>query len=136
MSEVESMTDEEWNKIGEIYKKEFPQGMPFDKVSAKLDSMNEHPYIQELRSIFCNLLIGVLTEGYIKYDDKTLVVYEDSLLKLVYENIEELDKDRSFYWAFYYYLKKQYKECKANIHNPKLFIVQFHIQICTMNHKI
>ena len=78
------MTDEEWNKIGEIYKKEFPQGMPFDKVSAKLDSMNEHPYIQELRSIFCNLLIGVFTEGYIKYDDKTLVVYEDSLLKLVY----------------------------------------------------
>ena len=78
------MTYEEWNKIGEIYKKEFPEGMPFDKVSAKLDSMNEHPYIQELRSIFCNLLIGVLTEGYIKYDDKTLVVYEDSLLKLVY----------------------------------------------------
>lgn len=111
------MTYEEWNKIGEIYKKEFPQGMPFDKVSAKLDSMNEHPYIQELRSIFCNLLIGVFTEGYIKYDDKTLVVYEDSLLKLVYENIEKLDKDRSFYWAFYYYLKKQYKECKANIHN-------------------
>ena len=36
------MTDEEWNKIGEIYKKEFPQGMPFDKVSAKLDSMNSY----------------------------------------------------------------------------------------------
>lgn len=53
------MTDEEWNIIGEIYKKEFPEGMPFDKVSAKLDSMNEHPYIHELRSIFCNLLISM-----------------------------------------------------------------------------
>lgn len=111
------MTDEEWNNIGEIYKKEFSEGMPFDIVSEKLDCMNEHQYIQELRSIFCNILIAVLTEGYINYDDKTLAVYEDSLLKLVYENIEKLDKDRSFYWAFYYYLKKQYKECKVNIHN-------------------
>ena len=81
------MTDEEWNKIGEIYKKEFPEGMAFDKVSAKLDSMNEHPYIQELRSIFCNLLIGVLTEGYIKYDDKTLgymrILYSNWYMKIL-----------------------------------------------------
>ena len=101
------MTDEEWKSINEIYKKEFPDDMSFDKVSAKLDTMNNHPYIQELRSIFCNALVFVLTEGFVKYDDNSLVAYDGSLLKLVYENIEKLDKDRSFYWAFYYYLKKQ-----------------------------
>ena len=65
------MTDEEWKSINEIYKKEFPEEMPFDKVTAKLDGMNEHPYIQDLRCIFCNALVFVLTEGFVKYDDKT-----------------------------------------------------------------
>ena len=110
------MTDEEWKSINEIYKKEFPDEMPFDKVSAKLDTMNNHPYIQELRSTFCNALVFVLTEGFVKYDDNTLVAYDGSLLRLVYENIEKLNKEYFFYWAFYYYLKKQYKECKENIH--------------------
>ncbi len=57
-----------------------------------------------------------LTEGFVKYDDASLVAYDGSLLKLVYENIEKLDKDNYFFWAFYYYLKKQYKKCKDNIH--------------------
>lgn len=85
------MTDEEWKSINEIYKKEFPDDMPFDKVSAKLDTMNNHPYIQELRSTFCNALVFVLTEGFVKYDDNTLVAYDGSLLRLVYENIEKLN---------------------------------------------
>lgn len=41
---------------------------------------------------------------------------DGSLLKLVYENIEKLDSTWFFYWAFYFYLKKQYKECKENLH--------------------
>lgn len=56
------MTNEEWKSINEIYKKEFPDDMPFDKVSAKLDTMNNHPYIRGLRSTFCNALVFVLTE--------------------------------------------------------------------------
>ena len=87
------MTDEEWKSINEIYKKEFPDEMPFDKVSAKLDTMNNHPYIQELRSTLCNALVFVLTEGFVKYDDNTLVAYDGSLLRLVYENIEKLNKE-------------------------------------------
>ena len=77
------MTAEEWKSINEIYKKEFPDDMSIDKVSAKLDTMNNHPYIQELRSIFCNALVFVLTEGFVKYDDNTLVAYDGSLLTLV-----------------------------------------------------
>lgn len=109
------MTDEE-KVINEFYAKEFPNTMTFDDISAKLDTLNSHPHIQELRRLFCDNLVFALTEGYVKYDDASLVAYDGSLLKLVYENIEKLDKDFYFYWAFYYYLKKQYKKCKDNIH--------------------
>lgn len=109
------MTDEE-KVINEFYAKEFPNTMTFDDISAKLDTLNSHPHIQELRRLFCDNLVFALTEGYVKYDDASLVAYDGSLLKLVYENIEKLDKDFYFYWAFYYYLEKQYKKCKDNIH--------------------
>lgn len=109
------MTDEE-KVINEFYEKEFPDTMPFDDSSVKLDTLDNHPHIQQLRRIFCDNLVFALTEGYVKYDDASLVACDGSLLKLVYENIEKLDDNCYFYWAFYYYLKKQYKKCKDNIH--------------------
>lgn len=113
---TELFTDEEDKEIEDFYLNEFPNTMSFDDASAKLDELGNHPYIQRLRSIFCDNLVFALTEGYIKYDDAALVEYDGSLLKLVYENIEKLNKDEYFFWAFYYYLKKQYKECMNNIH--------------------
>ena len=110
------MTEEKLVQIQELYEKEFPENMSFEQASAKLDTMNTHPDIQALRKMFCNGLVFALTEGFVKYDDKELVAYDGSLLKLVYENIEKLDKNHHFYWAFYYYLKKQYKKCKEFIH--------------------
>lgn len=110
------MTEEKLVQIQELYKKEFPENMSFEQAAAKLDTMNAHPDIQALRKMFCNGLVFALTEGFVKYDDKELVAYDGSLLKLVYENIEKLDKNNHFYWAFYYYLKKQYKKCKEFIH--------------------
>lgn len=110
------MTDEKWLKIVDLYKNEFPTDMPLDRMSEKMDSMNNHPDIQDLRILLCNDLVFALTEGFVKYDDKKLVAYDGSLLKLVYENIEKLEQNQYFYWAFYYYLKKQYKKCKEFIH--------------------
>lgn len=110
------MMDKEWQKIMELYKKEFPADMPLNKMSEKMNTLNNHPQIQELRKLLCDDLVVALTEGFVKYDDKEMVAYDGSLLKLVYENIEKLDKSNYFYWAFYYYLKKQYKKCKEYIH--------------------
>ena len=110
------MTNEEETFIYDFYAKEFPDTMTFDDISDKLDTLNNHPHIQQLRRIFCDNLVFALTEGFVKYDDESLVAYDGSLLKLVYENIEKLDKDSCFFWSFYYYLKKQYKKCKDNIH--------------------
>lgn len=110
------MTDEEWLKLVEFYKKEFPSDMPLNRMSEKMDKLSTHPNIQDLQILLCNDLVFALTEGFVKYDDKTLVAYDGSLLKLVYENIEKLEQSHYFYWAFYYYLKKQYKKCKEFIH--------------------
>lgn len=63
------MTDEEEKVIHEFYTKEFPDTMSFDDISAKLDTLNSHPHIQELRCIFCDNLVFALTEGVVKYDD-------------------------------------------------------------------
>ena len=110
------MTDEELKSIEDFYTKEFPGSMTAEEISAKLDTFNNHPNIQMLRRKFCDDLVFALTEGFVKYDGTSLVAYDGSLLKLVYENIEKLDKDCYFFWAFYYYLKKQYEKCKDNIH--------------------
>jgi len=109
------MTDEELKSIEDFYNKEFPISMTAEEISVKLDTFNNHPNIQMLRRKFCDALVFALTEGFIRYDDASLVAYDGSLLKLVYENIEKLDKESYFFWAFYYYLKKQYKKCKDNI---------------------
>ena len=110
------MTNEEWLNILDFYKKEFPADMSLNKMSEKIDELNNHPNIQDLRKLLCNDLVFALTEGFVKYDDKSLIAYDGSLLKLVYENIEKLEQSHYFYWAFYYYLKKQYKKCKEFIH--------------------
>lgn len=110
------MTDEKWVEIREFYQKEFPDDMLFSDISAKLDKMNNHPEIQTFRKMFCDSMISVATEGYLKYDDKILVPEPNSLLELIFENVEKLSKESVFYWAFYYYMKRQYKKCKEFIH--------------------
>lgn len=111
------MTDEKWIELNELYQKEFPADMLFVDISKKLDTMNSHPDIQSLRTIFCNDMITIFTEGYVKYVEELLILNnDDSLLGLILSNIEKINKNSAFYWAFYYYMKKQYKECKEFIH--------------------
>ena len=110
------MTDEKWLELSEFYQKEFPTNMTLDDISDKLDTLNTHPMIKDLRRIFCNDLVAILTEGFVKYDEKEIIAYDGTLIKLLYDNIEKLGKEEYFYWGYYYYLKKQYKKCKENIH--------------------
>lgn len=110
------MTKEEQNVIDEFYEKEFPDTMSFDEISAKLDIMRRHPQIQMLRRRFCkDLIVVVTTEELDKYDE-SLAASNDSLFGLICDNIEKLNQDSYFFWAFYYYLKKQYRKCKNCIH--------------------
>lgn len=100
----------------EYYQREFPQDMTLAMITSKLDSLSDHPDIQILRRLFCNELVSMLTEGYVKYGEKEFEFKEDSLWKITLDNIEKLSKEHYFYWAFYYYAKRQYKKCKEFIH--------------------
>ena len=109
-----------------LYSQEFPDTMSFDAISAKLDSMGSHPAIAQLRQKFCYQLAFVLTDGFTQYEQISLEMEEDSLLKSFYENIKKLDAvstDSFFFKAFYFYLQKEYNKCKGNIH--KLCHVQW-----------
>jgi hypothetical protein len=112
--------------IEALYSQEFPDTMSFDAISAKLDSMRSHPAIAQLRQKFCYQLAFVLTDGFAQYEQISLEMEEDSLLKSFYENIKKLDAvstDSFFFKAFYFYLQKEYNKCKGNIH--KLCHVQW-----------
>ena len=88
--------------------------------------MGSHPAIAQLRQKFCYQLAFVLTDGFTQYEQISLEMEEDSLLKSFYENIKKLDAvstDSFFFKAFYFYLQKEYNKCKGNIH--KLCHVQW-----------
>lgn len=110
------MTDEKWLEISEFYQREFPEDMTLGDITAKLDSLNVHPDIQIFRQSFCNELVSMITEGVVKYNDNDFDFKDDSLWSLTLKNIEKLTKDHNFYWAFYYYAKRQFKKCKEHIH--------------------
>lgn len=112
--------------IEALYTQEFPDTMSFDAISAKLDSMESHPAIAQLRQKFCYQVAFVLTDGFTQYEQISLEMEEGSLLKLFYENIKKLDAvstDSFFFEAFWSYLQKEYNKCKDNIH--KLCHVQW-----------
>lgn len=112
--------------IEALYSQEFPDTMSFDAISAKLDSMESHPAIAQLRQKFCYQVAFVLTDGFTQYEQISLEMEEGSLLKLFYENIKKLDAvstDSFFFEAFWSYLQKEYNKCKDNIH--KLCHVQW-----------
>lgn len=104
------------SQLMEYYQREFPQDMTLAMITSKLDSLSNHPDIQVLRRFFCNELVSMLTEGYVKYDEKEFEFKKDSLWEITLDNIEKLSKEHYFYWAFYYYAKRQYKKCKEFIH--------------------
>ena len=112
--------------IEALYSQEFPDTMSFDAISAKLDSMESHPAIAQLRQKFCYQAAFVLTDGFTQCEQISLEMEEGSLLKLFYENIKKLDAvstDSFFFEAFWSYLQKEYNKCKDNIH--KLCHVQW-----------
>lgn len=102
------MTNEEYQKL---YEKEFPEGMTFKQVSDKLDDMEQHPQYCKLLVMYCDSLVSAFSDGHIKYDEKVIDVKSNDMCQLLFHNIEKLEKDSYFYWAFYYFLKKNKKKC-------------------------
>lgn len=118
-------------EIGNLYGKEFPVEMTLEDVSEKLDTMERHKYYSEFSRIFCNEIVSKFTEGFVKYDsEKDILFANDKVRNIIFHNIERLDDKEFFYWAFYYFLKRNNKKCvdcirelllKCRIENSKFY---------------
>lgn len=102
----------EERELKELYLQEFPPEMTWNEASDKLDTMVDWPDFQELCRMYCDTLVTVLTGNYIKYD---FDVTKMEICQIFFHNVERLDKNQFFYWAFYYFLKKDYSKCKTII---------------------
>ncbi|MCM1056687.1 MAG: endonuclease NucS [Firmicutes bacterium] len=101
-------------EINELYAKEFPDNMTWKEAFEKMNTMQSHPYFQELCETYCDKLISVLTDNHIKYD---FDVTKEEPCSWFFQCVEKLDESADFLWAFYYFLKREYAECRRKIHD-------------------
>ena len=57
--------------LQELIKREFPAEMSVTEVADKLDTMQAHPDIEQIRTWFNNVLLDVITLDYLEYSEKT-----------------------------------------------------------------
>lgn len=100
------MTNEE---VLELFLQEFGEDS-VEQVSEKLETMQEHPHFYELCDLFCNMLVSMMTDNYVKYD---AIRTKSDVCQLFFKNVKFLRKDEFFYWGFYYFLQKDYRKCET-----------------------
>lgn len=55
--------------LQELIKREFPAEMPVTEVADKLDTMQAHPDIEQIRTWFNNVLLDFITLDYLEYSE-------------------------------------------------------------------
>ena len=55
--------------LQELIKREFPAEMSVTEVADKLDTMQAHPDIEQIRTWFNNVLLDVITLDYLEYSE-------------------------------------------------------------------
>ena len=98
-----------------LWLQEFPIEMSVSEIISKYDAMRETQVKKSLRVQYCDWLVTILSKNFIKYDFSNKDFTDPGILSLL-KNIEKLSEKEYFYWAYYHYLKKEYAQCKTNIH--------------------
>ena len=89
--------DDRMENLYELYDSLFPVEMPLLNISEELEKMEDHPDIEILRIIYCDQLLFVLSNGYIKWGDwgklrKNELI--DEILRIFLKNVKKLSKMR------------------------------------------
>ena len=66
------MTEE---ALQEFVKREFPAEMPVTEVADKLDTMQAHPDIEQIRIWFNNVLLAFSTLDYLEYSENRKIFF-------------------------------------------------------------
>lgn len=101
------MTEEALQKWIE---QEFPNEMPITEIADKLDTLQCHPDIEQIRIWFGNVLLDYITIDYIEYTGNRKQFWQETSIQLFFRNTEKLPKKRRYFWSVYYFFKGQYEK--------------------------
>lgn len=100
----------EQNEIQKEYDRLFPPDMTFQEVSDRLKTLQKHPDIGELRRLFCNLLLYVITTGYYRYND-IVKLKKYSVVPLFLENVALMSEKKYYFHAVSAFFCNDQKRC-------------------------
>ena len=76
--------------LQELIKREFPAEMLVTEVADKLDTMQAHPDIEQIRTCFNNVLLDAITLDYLEYSENRGNFLKEQLVQLFFRNTEKI----------------------------------------------
>ena len=87
------MTEE---ALQEFVKREFPAEMPVTEVADKLDTMQAHPDIEQIRIWFNNVLLAFITLDYLEYSENRKNFLKETSVQLFFSEYRKIAKQYLF----------------------------------------
>lgn len=95
--------------LQELIKREFPAEMPVTEVADKLDTMQAHPDIEQIRIWFNNVLLAFITLDYLEYSENRVNFLKETSVQLFFRNTEKLPNS-TYFQAIAHFFKGQYEK--------------------------
>lgn len=96
--------------LQEFVKREFPAEMSVTEVADKLDTMQAHPDIEQIRTCFNNVLLDAITLDYLEYSENRENFLKEQLVQLFFRNTEKIPGN-PYFQAVDCLFKGQYEKC-------------------------
>ena len=95
--------------LQEFIKREFPAEMLVTEVADKLDTMQAHPDIEQIRIWFNNVLLDFSTLDYLEYSENRVNFLKETSVQLFFRNTEKLPNS-TYLQAIAHFFKGQYEK--------------------------
>lgn len=82
--------------LQELIKREFPAEMLVTEVADKLDTMQAHPDIEQIRTWFNNVLLDVITLDYLEYSENRGNFFKRNISAVVFSEYKKLPNSTYF----------------------------------------
>ncbi len=82
--------------LQELIKREFPAEMLVTEVADKLDTMQAHPDIEQIRTWFNNVLLDVITLDYLEYSENRGNFFKRNISAVVFSEYRKIAKQYLF----------------------------------------
>lgn len=94
--------------LQEFIKREFPAEMLVTEVADKLDTMQAHPDIEQIRTWFNNVLLDFITLDYLEYSENRGNFLKETSVQLFFRNTEKLPNS-TYFQAIAHFLRGSMK---------------------------